>query len=129
MKARVLIVDDAPFVREMLTQLISKSGFEIVGEAQDGNEAIALCAELLPDIVFLDIILPHKNGIQVAMEIARSHPAIRIIATSSGDNEVLIQKAIEAGCCDFVAKPFSVDAVMGALNKSIEIDKSGRKTS
>lgn len=129
MKARVLIVDDAPFVREILSQLIQKSGFEIAGEAHDGEEAVTLCLKLKPDIVFLDVVLPNKNGIQVATEILRALPKTKIIATSSGDNAVIIQKAIEAGCCDFVSKPFAAEAVIGSIKKAMSSSKTERKTS
>jgi two-component system chemotaxis response regulator CheY len=129
MKARVLIVDDAPFIREILAQLILKAGYEIAGQAHDGEEAVTLCLKLKPEIVFLDIVLPQKNGIQVAADILRALPQTKIIATSSGDNEVIIQKAIEAGCCDFVAKPFSAEAVIGSINKAVLQSATERKTS
>lgn len=128
MKARVLIVDDAPFVREILTQLITREGFEVVGEAQDGEEALQLASKLKPDIIVLDIVLPHRNGISVAGEILRSWPSMYLIATSSGDNPVIIEKAIEAGCADFIAKPFSAESVKRALSKAIETT-GARKTS
>lgn len=122
-------MDDAPFVREILSQLLLKAGLEIVGEAHDGEEAVALCLKLKPDIVLLDVVLPQKNGIQAAIEILRSLPDTKIIATSSGDNAVIVQKAIEAGCCDFVTKPFSGDAVIQSIKKAMALVSTKRKSS
>ncbi len=118
---RILVVDDAAFIREVLSQIAKKAGFEVVGEAEDGEEAVRLASELMPDLIIMDIVMPKKSGIQAAKEIHEKHPAIKIVACSTEGQETMVVKALEAGCCDFMTKPFQVANVIETLKNSLRV--------
>jgi two-component system chemotaxis response regulator CheY len=115
---RLLIVDDAPFVREIVRHAVSSSNIEIVGEAENGNEAVAMAHELRPDVVLMDIVLPEKNGIDASLELLERHPEIRIVAFSTNDSDSLIMKALDAGCVSFLAKPFHAQDLVAAITQA-----------
>src|SRR5687768_606571 len=113
---RILIVDDAAFVREVLTQILSKHKFEVVGEAQDGEEAVQKTLELKPDLVIMDIVMPRKSGIQASIEILAVNPQQKILACSTEGSETMVVKALEAGCVDFIVKPFKIENLITTIN-------------
>ena len=117
---RLLVVDDAPFIREIVRHAIRSTDIEIVGEAEDGAEAIALARELNPDVILMDIVLPKKSGIDATREILAENPSIRVVAFSTNDHETIVMKALDAGCCSFIVKPFQSDQVIAAIEQAVE---------
>ena len=104
--ARILIVDDAAFMRMMLKDILTKGGFEIAGEAADGNEAVAKYNELKPDLVTLDITMPNKDGIQALKEIKAADPNATCVMCSAMGQQSMVIDAIQSGAKDFIVKPF-----------------------
>ncbi len=100
MVIKLVIVDDAPFIREVLRHIFEPTEIEIVGEAQDGEEAIYVVNNLLPQVVLMDIVMPKKSGIDATVEILKDHPGIKIIACSTVDQNSMVMRALEAGCCN-----------------------------
>lgn len=117
MLQRVLIVDDAAFVREVLTQILQKHGFEVCGEAQNGMEAVEMATSKNPDLILMDIVMPVKSGIQATEEILKTYPDMPIIACSTEGGEVMVARAIGAGCVDFVVKPFQIENLIATIKK------------
>ena len=109
--ARILIVDDAAFMRMMLKDILTKGGFEIAGEAADGNEAVAKYNELKPDLVTLDITMPNKDGIQALKEIKAADPNATCVMCSAMGQQSMVIDAIQSGAKDFIVKPFQADRV------------------
>ncbi|HEX4923006.1 MAG TPA: response regulator [Bdellovibrionales bacterium] len=118
MSVRILVADDAAFIREVLTQIIAKAGFELVGEASDGAEAIEIALREKPDVIIMDIVMPNKSGIQATQEILEKLPRTRIIACTTEGQESMVFKALEAGCCDYVTKPFKVQQIIDLIRNS-----------
>ncbi len=117
MGARVLIVDDAAFMRMMLKDILTKNGFEVVGEAENGKEAVEKYKELKPDIVTMDITMPEMDGITAVKEIKKIDPNAKIVMVSAMGQQAMVIDSIQAGAMDFVVKPFQPDRVVEALNK------------
>lgn len=117
---RLLVVDDAPFVREIVRHSLSKSGVEIIGEAEDGVEAVRLATELQPDVILMDIVLPLKSGIDATREILNRHPEIKIVGFSTNDHETIVMKALDAGCCSFIVKPFQAASLIAAIEQAVQ---------
>ena len=117
---RLLIADDAPFIREIVRTVAEKNGLLLVGEAVDGNDAVAQVLAHKPDIVLMDIIMPRKSGIEATKEILAKWPECRIVAFSTADQELMVMRALEAGCCSYLAKPFTSEALMAAIQSALE---------
>ena len=117
--AKVLIVDDAAFMRMMLKDILTKGGYEIVGEAADGNEAVAKYNELKPDLVTLDITMPNMDGIQALKNIRANKPSQRCIMVSAMGQQSMVIEAIQSGAKDFIVKPFQADRVLEAVKKVV----------
>jgi two-component system chemotaxis response regulator CheY len=115
--ARILIVDDAAFMRMMLKDILTKGGFEIAGEAADGNEAVAKYNELKPDLVTLDITMPNKDGIQALKEIKAADPNATCVMCSAMGQQSMVIDAIQSGAKDFIVKPFQADRVIESIRK------------
>ncbi|CRK80938.1 response regulator [Neobacillus massiliamazoniensis] len=115
--AKVLIVDDAAFMRMMLKDILSKNGHEVVGEAVNGADAIEKYQELLPDIVTMDITMPEMDGITAVKEIRAAHPQAKIIMCSAMGQQPMVLEAIQLGAKDFVVKPFQAERVIESINK------------
>jgi len=118
--ARVLIADDASFMREMIREIIEPEGHEVVGEATNGIEAVALYKELLPDLVTMDIVMPKRSGIDAVKAILSESPAACIVMCSALGQETLVMEALQAGARDFVVKPFKPEGVIATIKKTIE---------
>jgi two-component system chemotaxis response regulator CheY len=118
--ARVLIVDDAAFMRMMLKDILTKNGFEVVGEAVNGTDAVEKYRELNPDVVTMDITMPEKDGITAVKEIRAFHPQAKIIMCSAMGQQPMVLEAIQAGAKDFVVKPFQPDRVMDSIKRVLE---------
>ena len=123
-KTRVLIVDDAIFMRNMLKDIFDGESFEIVGEAANGVEAIEKYKELKPDLTTMDIVMPFKSGIEATKEILAMHRDAVVIMCSALGQESLVMEAIEAGAADFVVKPFKPEDVQRVISKVLRPTKS-----
>lgn len=117
MAHKILIVDDAAFMRMMIKDILTKNGFEVVGEAADGAQAVSLYQELQPDLVTMDITMPEMDGITALKEIKAVNPSAKIIMCSAMGQQAMVIDAIQAGARDFIVKPFQADRVIEAINK------------
>ena len=117
--ARVLVVDDAAFMRKMVSDALVKGGHEVVGEAGNGNEAVARYQELRPEVTTLDITMPEKDGLQALQEIMALDPAARVIMCSALGQESKVLESIKLGARDFVVKPFKPERVLEAVGKAL----------
>lgn len=111
----VLIVDDAKFLREKLKEIFENSGFSVVGEAENGLEAVELYKKLKPDIVTMDITMPKMNGVEAVKMIKELYPKAKIIMCSAIGQQKMVVEAIEAGAKDFIVKPFDEFRVLEAV--------------
>jgi len=114
---KVLIVDDAAFIRVQLKQLLEANGFEVVGEAENGRAALEKIKELNPDIVTLDITMPEMDGIQCVAEINKMEQKPTVIMVSAMGQESYVRQAIMNGAKGFILKPYKPEAVISHLNK------------
>jgi two-component system chemotaxis response regulator CheY len=117
--ARVLVVDDAAFMRKMVTDALSGGGHEIVGEAANGAEAVQRFQELRPDVMTLDITMPEKDGLTALKEIIAVDPGAKVIMCSALGQESKVLESIKLGAKDFVVKPFQADRVLSAIEKAL----------
>ncbi len=117
--ARVLVVDDAAFMRKMVTDALTKGGHEIVGEAGNGADAVDRWQELRPDLTTLDITMPEKDGLAALQEIISIDPGARVIMCSALGQESKVLESIKLGAKDFVVKPFQPDRVLDAISKAL----------
>jgi two-component system chemotaxis response regulator CheY len=120
MRRRVLIADDAAFMREMLRDILSDSEFEVVGEASNGDEAVSGFRELRPDLVTLDIVMPGRSGLDALRDILSYDPGACVVMCSALGQEALVMEALESGAKDFVVKPFKPEQVISALTKATQ---------
>ncbi len=125
MPKRVLIVDDAVFMRDMIKDIFSGGDFEIVGEAVHGVEAVDKYKELKPDLVTMDIVMPFKSGIEATKDILALDPKACIVMCSALGQESLVMEAIEAGAADFIVKPFKAEDVLTVVQKVIAARAAG----
>ena len=119
MAHKILVVDDAAFMRMMIKDILSKNGFEIVGEAADGIQAIEKYKETMPDLVTMDITMPEMDGITALKEIKKMNPSAKVIMCSAMGQQSMVIDAIQAGARDFIVKPFQADRVLEAINKTL----------
>lgn len=115
MKARCLIVEDAPFLREVYRYSLRNEDIEIVGEAVDGMDAMVKINQMKPDIVILDLVLPLKNGIDILKEIGRISAGSKCIVVSSLDEQETIDKAMALGAIKYLTKPFTKAQLIEAI--------------
>ncbi|MFN8224911.1 MAG: response regulator [Gaiellales bacterium] len=117
--ARVLVVDDAAFMRKVITDALSSAGHEVIGEASNGVEAVDRYKELRPELTTLDITMPEKDGLQALREILSIDPAAKIVMCSALGQESKVLESIKAGAKDFIVKPFQADRVREAVGKAL----------
>ncbi len=117
MSHSVLICDDAIFMRTMLGDILSQAGFEIVGEAETGAQAVQKYDELKPDLVTMDIVMPDMGGIDAVRTITQRDPTARVLMCSAMGQQALVVEAIQAGARDFVVKPFQPSRVLEAVQR------------
>ena len=117
--ARVLVVDDAAFMRKMVSDALTKGGHEVVGEGANGEEAVALFQELSPELTTLDITMPEKDGLQALKDIMALDPNARVIMCSALGQESKVLESIKLGAKDFVVKPFQADRVIDAVGNAL----------
>ncbi len=113
----ILVVDDASFMRMMIKDILSKNGFTILGEAENGLKAVEKYKELNPDLVIMDITMPEMDGIQAVKEIKKINSNAKIVMCSAMGQQAMVIEAIQAGAKDFIVKPFQADRVVEAVKK------------
>ena len=118
--ARVLIVDDAAFMRKMLGDVLAKGGHEVIGEGANGTEAVAQYQALRPDIMTLDITMPEKDGLAALREILTLEPSAKVVMCSALGQESKVLEAVKLGARDFVVKPFQPARVLEAVGKALD---------
>ena len=115
MSKKILIVDDAAFMRMMIKDILTKNGFEVVGEAADGVQAVEKYNELRPDLVTMDITMPNKDGLQALEEILGFDPDAKIVMCTAIDENERMIKAIEIGAIEYLVKPINEIALIQLL--------------
>ena len=114
---RILLVDDAAFMRMMLKDILTKNGYEVIGEAENGAKAVERYKELQPDLVLMDITMPEMDGIQATRAIKTANPGAVVIMCSAMGQQAMVIESIQAGARDFIVKPFQHERVLGAVKK------------
>lgn len=114
---KIMVVDDAAFMRLMLKNILSKNGYEVVGEAENGQEAVDKYKSLAPDIVTMDITMPIMEGVEAVRQIRSIDPNAKIVMCSAMGQQAMVVQSIQAGAKDFIVKPFQEDRVLEAIQK------------
>lgn len=117
MGRKVLITDDTAFMRMTLRNILEKNGYEVVGEAEDGQVAVEKYAELKPDLVTMDITMPRMDGITAIKKIIEGDSQAKIIVCSAMGQKALVIEALNAGARDFIVKPFQAERIINAIQK------------
>ncbi|PLX85790.1 MAG: hypothetical protein C0618_10145 [Desulfuromonas sp.] len=117
MSSRVLIVDDAQFMRDLLRDILEQGGMEIVGEAENGRQAVEQYKLLNPDLVTMDIVMPLRSGIEALIDIRAIDDAAKVIVCSALGQESMVNEAVSAGAKDFIVKPFQADDVLNIVRR------------
>jgi len=120
MSLRVMIVDDALFMRNVLKDIFVRAGFEVVAEADNGEDALPLYRQIAPELVTMDIIMPRRSGLDALRDIMAADPAARVIVVSALGQDALVLEAVEAGARDFIVKPFKESKVLEAVHRVME---------
>lgn len=120
MGKRVLIVDDAAFMRMIIKDILSDNDYDVIGEAENGIEAVDLYNEVMPDLVIMDITMPEMDGIEAVREIVKQDRSAKIIMCSAMGQQEMVIESIEAGAQDFIVKPFQSERVIEAVRKVME---------
>lgn len=119
MAKNILICDDAAFMRMMIKDILSKNGYNVVGEAENGAVAVDKYTELKPDLVLMDITMPEMDGIQALKKIKEKDSAACVIMCSAMGQQAMVIESIQAGAKDFIVKPFQADRVLEAVKKVV----------
>ena len=117
--AKILIVDDAAFMRMMIKDILTKNGYEVAAEAENGLKAVEKYAEVRPDLVLMDITMPEMDGIQSLKKIKELDPAANVIMCSAMGQQAMVIEAIQSGAKDFIVKPFQAERVLEAVKKVV----------
>lgn len=120
MANRILIVDDAAFMRMMIKDILTKNDYEVVGEAENGLKAIEKYKELTPDLVLMDITMPELDGIQAVKQIKAYDANAKVIMCSAMGQQAMVIESIQAGAKDFIVKPFQAERVIEAIQKVLK---------
>jgi two-component system chemotaxis response regulator CheY len=119
MAKNILICDDAAFMRMMIKDILTKNGYNIVGEAENGAKAVEKYAELKPDLVLMEITMPEMDGIEALKKIKASDPNASVIMCSAMGQQAMVIESIQSGAKDFIVKPFQADRVLEAVQKVV----------
>ena len=122
MAARILIVDDAAFMRMMIKDILTKHGYEVVGEAVNGQDGLEKYRELKPDLVTMDITMPEMDGLQALKAIRKEDPKAKVLMCSAMGQQAMVIEAIQNGAKDFIVKPFQADRVNEAIVKALGVN-------
>ncbi len=117
--AKILIVDDAAFMRMMIKDILTKNGYEIAAEAENGLKAVEKYQETNPDLVLMDITMPEMDGIQALKKIKEVDAGAKVIMCSAMGQQAMVIEAIQSGAKDFIVKPFQADRVLEAVKKVV----------
>lgn len=117
--ANILLVDDAAFMRMMLKDILTKNGYTVVGEAENGLKAIDKYRELKPDLALMDITMPEMDGLQALKKIKGEWPDAKVVMCSAMGQQAMVIDAIQSGARDFIVKPFQPDRVLEAVRKVV----------
>jgi two-component system chemotaxis response regulator CheY len=115
--AKILVVDDAAFMRMMLKNILNANGHEVIGEAADGLQSLDQYEQLKPDLVTMDIVMPQMNGIDATKEIVESYPEAKIIMCTAIGQQAKVLEAMKAGAKGYIIKPFQAPKVLDEINK------------
>jgi len=119
MAKNILICDDAAFMRMMIKDILSKNGYNVAGEAENGARAVEKYNEINPDLVLMDITMPEMDGIQALKKIKETDPSALVIMCSAMGQQAMVIESIQAGAKDFIVKPFQADRVIEAVKKVV----------
>ena len=119
MAKNILICDDAAFMRMMIKDILTKNGYNVVGEAENGAKAVEKYQELKPDLVLMDITMPEMDGIQSLKAIKAADPSATVIMCSAMGQQAMVIESIQSGAKDFIVKPFQQDRVLEAVRKVV----------
>ncbi|AYA36640.1 response regulator [Hymenobacter oligotrophus] len=120
MKNRILIVDDSFYMRTMLKNMLTDAGYDVVGEAANGQQARELASQTKPDLITLDVILPDNTGLEVLKDIRLELPDVKIVMCSAVGQEVIVNEALESGAMAYIVKPFSEDKVLEIVSGALQ---------
>ncbi len=124
MNKRILIVDDSFYMRTMLKNMLTDAGYEVVGEAANGAQALEMAASTTPDLITLDVILPDNTGLDVLKSLRQTQPATKVVMCSAVGQEVIVTEAIENGALAYIVKPFSEEKVLEIVGSALQNDAS-----
>lgn len=119
MAKNILICDDAAFMRMMIKDILTKNGYTVAGEAENGAKAVEKYTELKPDLVLMDITMPEMDGIQALKKIRELDPKASVIMCSAMGQQAMVIESIQSGAKDFIVKPFQADRVLEAVQKVV----------
>ncbi len=119
MAKNILICDDAAFMRMMIKDILTKNGYNVAGEAENGAKAVEKYNEVKPDLVLMDITMPEMDGIQALKKIKENDPSALVIMCSAMGQQAMVIESIQAGAKDFIVKPFQADRVLEAVQKVV----------
>ena len=117
--AKIMICDDAAFMRMMIKDILVKNGYEIAAEAENGAKAVEKYSDVKPDLVMMDITMPEMDGIQALKKIKELDPGATVIMCSAMGQQAMVIESIQSGAKDFIVKPFQADRVIEAVKKAI----------
>ena len=120
MAKNILICDDAAFMRMMIKDILTKNGYNVAGEAENGLKAVEKFKEVNPDLVLMDITMPEMDGIQALKEIKKIDGGAKVIMCSAMGQQAMVIESIQSGARDFIVKPFQPDRVLEAVKKAVE---------
>ena len=119
MAKNILVVDDAAFMRMMIKDILTKNGYNVAGEAENGAKALEKYNEVKPDLVLMDITMPEVDGIQALKNIKAADPNAKVIMCSAMGQQAMVIESIQSGAKDFIVKPFQADRVLEAVKKVV----------
>ena len=119
MAKNILICDDAAFMRMMIKDILTKNGYNVAGEAENGMKAVEKFKEVAPDLVLMDITMPEMDGIQALKEIRKTDAGAKVIMCSAMGQQAMVIESIQAGAKDFIVKPFQAERVLEAVKKVV----------
>jgi len=122
MNKRILIVDDSFYMRTMLKNMLTDAGYDVVGEAANGEQALEMAASTSPDLITLDVILPDNTGLDVLKSLRQLKPDSKVVMCSAVGQEVIVNEAIENGALAYIVKPFSEEKVLEIVGAALQND-------
>ena len=125
MNKRILIVDDSFYMRTMLKNMLSDAGYEVVGEAANGEQAVTMAVETKPDLITLDVILPDNTGLDVLRKLREQQPESKVVMCSAVGQEAIVNEAIENGALAYIVKPFSEEKVLEIVGAALQNEGAG----